>query len=197
MKAHKRYINVSILTFCSLLVLTQACRDYVGEFILKGSNSTSSCVNARKNKDLCTIPVVRKNCKYTCSKCCEDKTEEFRQVFPDLSWTTMKSCSMVKNHPEVCMKSKKWRDHCPRSCDVCPCFDNPGQFRRKENGRSLSCQLAVSNPKKCGTRLFSENCPQTCNLCPMPEPYEPTCEIDAKLSFPPLDEIEYYGYSSD
>ncbi len=188
---------VIFLTILLLLVPSSGCRDTEKEFQLDDEKTPQTCFDAKINPELCNFSTVREKCNYTCFKCCEDQKEDFFQIYPDLSWETPKKCSMIQQHPDLCEKSQKWRDSCPRSCGTCPCFDNPGKFIQRVNGVPRSCFIAAQNSNKCKMRLFRENCPRTCNICPKPKVFKLRCDIDAKLSYPALDEIEYYGYSSD
>ena len=105
---------------------------------------------------------------------------------------------MVQSHPDVCRKSKKWRDQCPMSCGICPCYDSKTKFQRTNGGRFLSCYTVQKNDSKCEKDdIFKEKCPLTCNTCPKMKEYGPVCEIDAKVAFPDIEDAPYYGYHSD
>ena len=177
------------------------CKDHKSLFTVTsdtdGTITQTSCVDARNDPNLCSIQTIRTNCKYTCYNCCEDNPQTFRQIYPDLIYQTPKSCSMIETYPELCEKSKTWRDECPRSCGVCPCIDNPSKFSRRKYGVVLrSCSMANTN--RCKKDLFRFNCPRSCNICPVPKIFPSNkCEIDAILSFPELNDVDYYGYSSD
>lgn len=165
-----------------------------------GDGSYKTCWHIRDIPNACsTQPIFREKCPYSCNLHCEDTEEIFQSYHPDLDWSTNKQCSMIDNHPEMnlCQKSKRFRKNCPNSCELCPCLDNKGTFQKREGGKMLSCIMAKQNTKKCRFDAFKENCRKTCNTCPITKSYERTCEIDAKVSFPTLDEAQFYGYHSD
>ena len=153
---------------------------------------------------LCSRQVVQQKCPFACNRCCEDSISEFESIYPDLDFSTAKNCSMVKTNPELCYKDKIWRDKCQLSCKTCSCKSNDVFFQRRDNGMMQSCAKVITNPRRCNIETFQQNCPTLCDTCDIVFPpseveqnYNSTCEIDAKLSFPSIDEAPYYGYHSD
>ncbi len=210
----------------SQLYDTTSCRDRKGRFSLKGDKYTCWNARQDQSL-CTTFPALRKKCPLSCNSCCIDNPREFDSIYPDFNLNKQKTCSMIPRilqdlNVDLCEKSRRWRNECPVSCGICPCSDTVGKFELQrnytDNENSNNYSITVSVPtwnesrtetktschpvrikqSKCRWDVYKEKCPQTCNTCPPKiRTYEQLCEIDAKLSFPEIEDAPYYGYHSD